>query len=119
MNIDYFKGDKVISLRPRRQKAHFPALSQVEAYWEGLRNGRPMPARAEVDPRGISDALEYAFVREKIAPGMARLRVAGHHLNDLLGMEVRGMPFSALFLPEARGKLQEAMETAFTAPASM
>lgn len=119
MDIDYFKDGKVISLNPLRRKARFPAVGQVEAYWEGLRNGRPMPARAEVDPRGITDALAYAFVLEKIAPGMARLRVAGRHLSELMGMEVRGMPFSTLFLPEARSRLQEAMETAFTAPASL
>ena len=119
MNIETFNDGKVIALHPVRQQALFPALAQVEAYWEGLRNGRPMPARSEVDPRGISDALAYAFVLEKIAPGMARLRVAGRHLSELLGMEVRGMPLSAMFLPEARARLQEAMETAFTAPASL
>ncbi len=119
MNIEYLKGDKVISLQPARRQAKFPAVSQVEAYWEGLRNGRPMPARAEVNPRGITDALEFAFVLEKIAPGMARIRVAGRHLNELMGMEVRGMPISAMFLPEARARLQNAMETAFTAPATI
>ena len=119
MKIEYLKGGKIISIRPEPKPAKFNAVRQVEAYWEGLRNGRPMPARAEVDPRGITDALEYAFVLEKIAPGMARLRVAGRHLSDLLGMEVRGMPISAMFLPEARARLQEAIETAFSAPASL
>ena len=119
MKIEYLKGGKIISLQPARREAKFPAVTQVEAYWEGLRNGRPMPTRAEVDPRGITDALEYAFVLEKVAPGMARLRVAGRHLSDLLGMEVRGMPISAMFLPEARAELQEAIEIAFTGPASL
>ncbi len=119
MKIEYLKGSNIISLKPARLQAKFPAIAQVEAYWEGLRNGRPMPARAEVDPRGISEVLEYAFVLEKVAPGMARLRVAGRHLADLLGMEVRGMPLSAMFLPEARKQLARAMETAFTSPASI
>ncbi len=40
----------------------YPAIAQVDAYWEALRNGRLMPERAEVDPRGLECALEYAFI---------------------------------------------------------
>ncbi|MEM1421046.1 MAG: PAS domain-containing protein, partial [Pseudomonadota bacterium] len=58
-----------------------PGLSLVEAYWEGLRAGRLVPRRADVDPRGIDQALEYSFILERIAPGMARFRLAGMHLN--------------------------------------
>ena len=119
MKIEYLRGENVISIQPIRSQVKFPAIAQVEAYWEGLRNGRPMPARSEVDPRGISDALEFAFILEKIAPGMARIRLAGSHLNDLLGMEVRGMPITSLFLPEARIEVQKALETAFSSPASV
>ncbi len=109
----------IIALAPRRAQAKFPAIAQVEAYWEGLRNGRPMPARAEVDPRAMTEVLEYAFVLERIAPGLARIRVAGRHLSDLLGMEVRGMPISALFLPETRDQLRTALEEVLSAPASV
>jgi len=118
VKIEFFKGSNVISMMPLRTQKKFPAISQVEAYWEALRNGRLMPARSEIDPRGISDVLEYAFILEKIAPGMARIRLAGHHLNDLLGMEVRAMPITALFLPEARRGVQRALESVFEAPAS-
>lgn len=119
MKIEYMNGSNVISIQPMRSKAKFPAIAMVEAYWEGLRNGRPMPARAEVDPRGISDALEYAFILEKIAPGHARIRLAGNHLNELMGMEVRGMPMTSLFLPAARIEVQKALELAFSKPASV
>ncbi|MCI2398336.1 PAS domain-containing protein [Aliiroseovarius subalbicans] len=118
MKIEYLQGSNVISIAPVRNEQHFPAIAQVEAYWEGLRNGRVMPTRADVDPRGISDILEYAFVLEKIAPGMARIRLAGMHMNDLLGMEVRGMPITALFLPEGRRAIQRALETVFDRPAT-
>ena len=118
MKIEYLKGSNVISIAPARTEQHFPAISQVEAYWEGLRNGRLMPTRSEVDPRGISDILEFAFVLEKIAPGMARIRLAGMHLNDLMGMEVRGMPITAMFLPEARRQIQRTLELVFERPAT-
>ncbi len=108
----------IISLAPRRDSTHFPALAQVEAYWEALRNTRLMPARQEVDPRGLTEALSHAFILERIAPGLARIRVAGQHLSALLGMEVRGMPISAMFLPEARALLADSLEGCFTAPAT-
>ncbi len=118
MKIDYFKGSNVISIAPARTEQHFPAISRIDAYWEGLRNGRLMPTRAEVDPRGIADILEFAFVLEKLAPGIARVRLAGQHLNDLMGMEVRGMPFSAIFLPEARRQIQRTLELVFERPST-
>ncbi|MEM1360171.1 MAG: PAS domain-containing protein [Pseudomonadota bacterium] len=95
-----------------------PTLSTVEAYWEALREGRLVPRRADVDPRGIDRALENAFILERIAPGMARFRLAGMHLNDLLGMEVRGMPLTSFFTPDARRQVSDALEHVFEEPAS-
>jgi hypothetical protein len=115
----YWKNDKIIPIGPLRQRALFPALGRVETYWEALRDGRLMPARGEVDPRGIADVLEFAFVLERIAPGLARLRLAGMHLNELMAMEVRGMPLTAMFLPESRRELQRLIETVLGSPAAL
>ncbi|WP_415183985.1 PAS domain-containing protein [Phaeovulum sp.] len=90
--------------------------AEVRAYWEGLRNGRLVPTRSDVDPRGIERALEHAFLLERIAPGAARFRVAGMHLNDLMGMEVRGMPLTAFFTPTARKRISDILESAFNSP---
>ena len=117
MTSDDVKDDKIVSIGKLRAQTLYPALGRVEAYWEALRDGRAMPARAEVDPRGISDVLEYAFVLEKVAPGVARIRLAGMHLNDLMAMEVRGMPLTAMFLPEARRELQKVLEDVLESPA--
>jgi len=119
MNIDYMQNGNVISLNPVRSQIQFPAIGRVESYWEGLRDTRMMPTRAEVDPRGIADVLEYAFILEKLAPGLARIRLAGMHLNELMGMEVRGMPITALFLPEARRELQRVTEEVMRGPAAV
>ncbi|WP_339107233.1 PAS domain-containing protein [Thioclava sp. GXIMD4216] len=91
--------------------------SELRAYWEALRMGRTVPARSDIDPRGIERALEYAFIIERVAPGMGRFRLAGMHLNDLMGMEVRGMPMTAMFEPAGRKKVAEATEACFTGPA--
>ncbi|KAA0921191.1 PAS domain-containing protein [Aquicoccus porphyridii] len=95
----------------------FRSLTEVEAYWEGLRMGDAVPRRADIDPRGIENALEYAFVLERIAPGLARLRIAGMHLNDLMGMEMRGMPISAMVQPTGRTGFARTLEAVMSRPA--
>lgn len=86
-------------------------------YWQRMRKCGDVPRRADIDPRGIEPLLENAFICEKIAPGLARLRIAGTHLADLMGMEVRGMPVSAFFAPDDRKKLGELLVELFDRPA--
>ncbi len=95
----------------------FAMLAEVRAYWEGLREGGALPERDRIDPRGISGALENTFLLERIAPGMGRFRIAGMQLHDLMGMDVRGMPLSALFDPAARTRLADGLESVFATPA--
>jgi len=116
MERDQDRPETVISMAGF-EKAHGVRIcAALRAYWEALRNGRDVPMRSEIDPRGIETALEYAFIIERIAPGMARLRIAGMHLNDLMGMEVRGMPLTALFAPVGRKTVAEALEACFNGP---
>ncbi len=109
----------VVSLFGSEPMTYHPAIKQVEAYWEGLRGGRLLPLRSEIDPRGIERALEHAFVLERVAPGIARFRLAGMHLNDLMGMEVRGMPLTTFFTPDARRMVSDALEHVFEEPATV
>lgn len=96
----------------------YAPLSLVEAYWDALRAGREMPKRAEIDPRGIENALEYAFILERIAPGVARMRIAGTHLHDIMGMEARGMPLTAFFEHDCRARVAGLLEEVFQKPAA-
>lgn len=95
----------------------YAMISEVRAYWEALRDGPQLPLRAQIDPRGIEGALEGAFILERIAPGIARFRLAGMQLVELIGMEVRGMPVSALIDPSGRQRLAAGLEQVFTSPA--
>ncbi|MGB3243126.1 MAG: PAS domain-containing protein [Sulfitobacter sp.] len=110
-------AQNVVSMSDYLPETGYTALTQVEAYWEALRAGRLVPKRSEVDPRGIENALENAFILERIAPGVARIRVAGSHLNDLMGMEVRGMPLTAFIAPTHRRQVADALEEMFQTPA--
>lgn len=92
-------------------------IRQAEAYWTALLDGNGVPMRSQIDPRGLENILEYTFILERIAPGLARFRLAGSHLNKLAGMEVRGMPLTAFFDPEARKTATNALEQVFANPA--
>lgn len=107
---------RVISLFLRRP-AETECFAAVETYWHSLCDGRMMPLRSEIDPRGLVGALDRTFLLERAAPGVARFRLAGHHLSDLMGMEVRGMPLSCFFLPSARAGIADAVEAVFAEPA--
>lgn len=120
VKIDYFKGSDIIGLEPRQIDGVFPSVNVIDAYWTALAaraHPDPVPARSAIDPRGIESALGNAFILERVAPGVARFRLAGSHLSDLMGMMVRGMPLTALFLPDAREAAAQALERGFSAPA--
>lgn len=85
-------GSPVIRIPGRTAVQPARVVADLRAYWDELRQGRAVPTRADVQPAGIGDGLDYAFILERIAPGAARFRLAGRHLVDLMGMEVRGMP---------------------------
>ncbi|MFC3118128.1 PAS domain-containing protein [Jhaorihella thermophila] len=77
-------------------------IRQAEAYWIALSENGTIPRRTQIDPRALENILPQTFILERIAPGLARFRLAGQHLCALAGMEVRGMPFFGLFLPRLR-----------------
>ncbi len=107
-------GQGIVSMTDREKQKRLAPLRLLESYWQGLagQDGQ-VPLRSQIDPRGIESALEFAFLGERIAPSLAKLRVAGTHLNDLMGMETGGMPLSALFTPEARDRLGDALSKVF------
>ncbi|MCO4848527.1 MAG: PAS domain-containing protein [Yoonia sp.] len=105
------------SLARRTQDAPHPVLRQLEQHWHSLRSDGQIPARNDVDPRAIGSALPWSFVLQRVAPGVARMRVAGQKLHDILRMDPRGMPISAFFGPDDRSTLAVHLEMAFSDPA--
>ncbi|GAW34945.1 PAS domain protein [Roseovarius sp. A-2] len=99
-----------------RTEAHLRAL---HAYWSEARRGHDVPNRADIDPRRIEPLLSNAFIAERIAPGVTRLRVAGMHLSEIMGMEVRGMPLSCLISPPARDAFALHLVDLFDGPATL
>ncbi|UWQ64341.1 PAS domain-containing protein [Leisingera caerulea] len=111
------RQDKVVSMNRFRKGGPLSPLRQAEAYWTALRRGDDVPSRSQIDPRGLENILSHTFILERIAPGIARFRLAGSTVNDMAGMEVRGMPITAFFTTDARKQLSSAMEHMFETPA--
>ena len=99
-----------------RQGEHMRAF---RAYWNSMRKGHDMPRRSDIDPRRIEPLLSNAFIAERIAPGVTRLRIAGMHLSDIMGMEVRGMPLSSFIAPADRDKFALELVDVFDRPAAL
>lgn len=95
----------------------FDGLAQVRAYWEGLRQGASLPARALLDPRGLSGVLDRVFLADRIGTGLAQIRLAGSALAGFAGADLPGLPLSCLFTPESRPLLAQSLEKVFTDPA--
>jgi hypothetical protein len=110
-------GSNVIDFSARRDSVAPRPLRELEAYWDLLRDGRLVPDRSEVDPRGFPGALAQSFLLERMAPGLARIRVTGRHLCDLMGIDMQGLPLTSLFLPEARPTIIEILSAVFEEPA--
>lgn len=106
----------IVSMVDRDRARKTAPLRTVETYWHALCGENTVPLRSEVDPRGMENALEYAFLLERIAPTMAKIRVAGSHLSDLMGMQVAGMPLSTLIAPEDRETFGQGVSRLFADP---
>ena len=92
------------------------ALTELESYWANLPRTNGIPNRTDVDPIAMGTLLEDSFILERVAPGVARIRVAGRNIGSLLGVEPRGLPLTAAFLPASRAAMANYLEAAFTGP---
>lgn len=108
----------IFSLSEHRANVADPILSQVEGYWDGLRTGRTVPARSDINPRGLAEVLTHCFILERLSTRFARFRVYGRKVSDLAGTELREMPISALFSAESREALGQTIEQVLDEPSA-
>lgn len=110
---------KVIALKRKDAEMAHPIITNVTRYWDSLRGDRLVPQREEIDPREIQTALSYSFILDRARPGSVRFRLSGMHLNDVLGMEARGMPVRAICEIAYRPRFMEQVERVFEDPAML
>ena len=63
------------------------------AYWDKVRADRATPRRFEIEPGKIAGILPSTFILERIDAETYRFRLAGTHVCELFGVELRGTNF--------------------------
>lgn len=108
----FFRDDAQNDGRPMPQPlplsphAEGPSLvGMFKSYWDAARGADPLPDRNAIDPNALDAALPFSFVAERVAPEILRLRVAGHRIGQMLGMDPRGMPLCGIFTSSGRETL--------------
>lgn len=109
VNADICKADDVLMTNPT-------ALQELEGYWRSLPKVQGVPERKNVDPSAMGNLLEDSFILERVAPGVARVRVAGRNIGKLIGVEPRGLPVTSFFTPESRTAISGYLEMVFNGP---
>lgn len=95
------------------------AVEAIDRYWHQLAAGGAVPARSQINPATIQDALDYAFIAERMSAGHARFRVAGGSISAVLGMEVTGMPLAVLVSPDMRDRFVTDLASLFETPSKL
>jgi hypothetical protein len=66
-------------------------------YWNRLRDGRPAPQRAEIEPADIKSLLADTFILELDTRAAPVFRLAGTRLCATYGRELKGFAFASLW----------------------
>ncbi|WP_162246239.1 PAS domain-containing protein [Bosea sp. Leaf344] len=83
----------------------------VYEYWNDLRGDRAAPERGEIEPGALRHALADTFVLENEPIGPV-FRLAGTRLCAMMGGELRGRAFAALWGEvEAQGEMRRLVQT--------
>lgn len=93
-----------------------PLLEETWRYWSSLRRGHALPRRDALEPRAMSFILGHSMILDRIRPGTVRVRLGGRAVQDLMGMEVRGLPVRAFFDLDARTEATAIVEAVFETP---
>jgi hypothetical protein len=73
-------------------------------YWRGLRSGRPMPLRADVDPTDFPSLAPRAFIAARETTDV-RFRLAGEAMIELCRRQLAGESLLELWRAEHRGRV--------------
>ncbi|MEM7642681.1 MAG: PAS domain-containing protein [Pseudomonadota bacterium] len=113
-------GDgEIHDLMGERMTRKSPLLEETWRYWSSLRDGQAIPRRDALEPRSMSFTLGHSMILDRVRPGTIRVRLGGRIMQDIMGMEVRGLPIRAFFDLEARTRATHLVEQVFETPATL
>jgi hypothetical protein len=84
-----------------------PSTRAVFEYWDRKRGGRPAPARADIDPTDIRNALGDTFMLAADFVDQLRFRLAGTRVCALFGREIKGEAFATLWSETTRKSVED------------
>ncbi|CUH39592.1 PAS domain protein [Jannaschia seosinensis] len=112
-------ADRVRNFTGLRMMRNSPILEETWRYWTSLRRGTAIPQRSTLDPSAMRLILGHAMILDRTRHGTTRVRLGGHVMQDLMGMEVRGLPIRAFFDLADRTRVCEQIEQVFEQPAKL
>lgn len=83
-----------------------PSSRAFFAYWDDKRGTARAPARSDIQPGPVRELLGDIFVLSCDAAGFP-FRVAGTRVCALLGTDVKGLSFPAMFAPQSRAEIND------------
>lgn len=113
---DPAKSGALIQLSDFNQRHPNRCLFDVRDYWNKQRKGMDIPYKSNIEAAGIGQSVDYAFIAERIARGIARFRLSGQHLHKFMGMEVRGLPLASILRISSRDEFSKILESVFDTP---
>ncbi|MBB2970887.1 PAS domain-containing protein [Mesorhizobium sp. RMAD-H1] len=87
--------------------------AELLAYWNRIREKRPAPERAEIEPGAIRKRLPDIFILENPENDETRFRLAGTRLCTIYGGELRNTGFLSLWKEEDRAAIGQLLQTVF------
>jgi hypothetical protein len=78
-----------------------PRIKALYDYWDGLRGGRLMPARVDIDPTDIPALLPYIIMYNVAASGGYTIRLVGEEVVRFVGHNATGGPAGTIMPPRS------------------
>jgi hypothetical protein len=78
---------------------HDPDLRALYGYWDGLRRGRLMPRRSDIDPIEIPTLLPHTFMYNVLPDGSFTIRLTGEEIRRLSDRNAPGQPAGSTMTP--------------------
>src|SRR5207237_6431582 len=91
----------------RRFKMKHPSTQQFFAYWDEVRASEAAPARSAFEPGPVRHLLGDSFVLAYEHANGFPFRVAGTRLCALLGRDIKGESFNALWQAASRKDIED------------
>jgi hypothetical protein len=99
-----------LSRQDRRETGQLmkhPSSRKFFAYWDDRRGAERAPDRSDIEPGPMRELLGDIFVLGYDHDDGSPFRVAGTRVCALLGRDLKGQDFSALFTPGSRREIGE------------